>query len=147
MIAHMLRDGYGWAGPAFGGDSGSGVINAVTNEAEGNLTATAIISLPYAPGETIGSRMTWILSFLGSGYSLVNADRTTSRDTTNDCAGSAAAKGTEADVDDGAARRSGAGTRTGVPNSGLRRTLAFTAVIPARLKRPHGPPRHLRHHQ
>jgi hypothetical protein len=83
---HWYDDGYGWAGPAFGGDSGSGVINAATNQAAGNLTASAIVYLPaFAPGETIGSRITWILSFLGSGYSLVNADRTLARDTTSSC--------------------------------------------------------------
>lgn len=93
VIAHMLADGFGWVGLAFGGDSGSGVINAATNEAEGDLTAIAIVYPPYAPGEVIGSRMTWILSFLGSGYSLVNADRTLSRDTTNDCQTAAPRKG------------------------------------------------------
>ena len=86
VAAHWYDDGFGWAGPAFGGDSGSGVINAATNQAAGDLTASAIVYLPaFAPGETIGSRITWILSFLGSGYSLVNADRTLSRDTTSEC--------------------------------------------------------------
>lgn len=86
IAAHWYDDGFGWAGPAFGGDSGSGVINAATGQAAGNLTATAIVYLPaYAPGESIGSRVTWILDYLGSGYSLVNADRTLSRDTTSSC--------------------------------------------------------------
>ena len=84
IAAHWYDDGFGWAGPAFGGDSGSGVINAATNQAAGDLTAIAIVYLPaFAPGETIGSRITWILSF--SGLSLVNADRTLSRDTTSTC--------------------------------------------------------------
>ncbi len=84
VAAHWYDDGFGWAGPAFGGDSGSGVINAATNQAAGDLTASAIVYLPaFAPGETIGSRITWILSF--SGLSLVNADRTLSRDTTSTC--------------------------------------------------------------
>jgi hypothetical protein len=78
-------EGYGWAGPAFGGDSGSGVLHAGTNQAVGDLTAVALIYPPFVPGETIGSRVTWILSFLGSGYSLVNADRTLARDTTSPC--------------------------------------------------------------
>src|SRR4051812_12795006 len=57
---HWYDEGYGWLGPAFGGDSGSGVLNAATNQAAGDLTAVAILSLPaFAPGETIGSRMTW----------------------------------------------------------------------------------------
>lgn len=93
VAAHWYDDGFGWAGPAFGGDSGSGVINAATNQAAGDLTAVAIVYLPaFAPGETIGSRITWILSYLGSGYSLVNADRTLSRDTTSSC-GTAADEG------------------------------------------------------
>lgn len=79
-------DGYGWLGPAFGGDSGSGVVNAATNQAAGNLTAIAILYFPaFVPGETIGSRVTWILSYLGAGYSLVNADYSLSRDTTSSC--------------------------------------------------------------
>jgi hypothetical protein len=84
--AHWYDDGYGWAGPAFGGDSGSGVLNATTNQAAGDLTAVAIVYLPaFVPGETIGSRMTWILGFLGPGNYLVNADRTLARDTTSSC--------------------------------------------------------------
>ncbi len=84
--AHWYDDGYGWIGPAFGGDSGSGVLNATTNQAAGDLTAVALVYLPaFVPGETIGSRMTWILGFLGSGYYLVNADRTLARDTTSSC--------------------------------------------------------------
>ncbi|MDQ3936868.1 MAG: hypothetical protein M3340_19815 [Actinomycetota bacterium] len=74
------RDGFGWIGPINGGDSGSGVIHA-DNRAIGDLTATAIVYLPaFFPGESIGSRITWILSF--TGHSLVNQDFTLSRDTT-----------------------------------------------------------------
>ena len=82
ISTHWFDDGYGWAGPAFGGDSGSGVLTA-TGQAAGNLTATIILSPPYVPGETVGSRMTWILSFINA--SLVNADFTTARDTTSSC--------------------------------------------------------------
>ena len=82
ISAHWFDDGYGWAGPAFGGDSGSGVLTS-SNLAAGDLTATAIILPPYAPGETIGARMTWILQF--SGMWLVNDDSTTARDTTSSC--------------------------------------------------------------
>jgi hypothetical protein len=39
-------------------------------------------SLAYVPGEVVGTRVTWILSFLGASYSPVNQDRTLSRDTT-----------------------------------------------------------------
>ena len=85
VATHWYDDGYGWAGPAFGGDSGSGVLHAGTDQAVGDLTAVALIYPPFVPGETIGSRITWILSFLGSGYSLVNADRTLARDTDSPC--------------------------------------------------------------
>jgi hypothetical protein len=84
--AHWYDDGYGYFGTAFGGDSGSGVLH-VDNRAAGNLDAVIIFdpSLAFAPGEVVGSRVTWILSFLGASYSLVNQDRTLSRDTTTTC--------------------------------------------------------------
>jgi hypothetical protein len=77
-------DNYGWAGLINGGDSGSGVLHG-DGRAVGNLTATTILYPPWLPGESVGSRVTWILSFLGSGYSLVNADYTLARDTTSSC--------------------------------------------------------------
>lgn len=77
-------DGYGWAGLINGGDSGSGVLHG-NGQAIGNLTATALIYPPFLPGESIGSRVTWILRFLGTGYSLVNQDYTLARDTTSSC--------------------------------------------------------------
>ena len=89
ISTHWFDDGYGWAGPAFGGDSGSGVLTA-DGLAAGDLTATIIYSPPYVPGETVGARMTWILSYLN--LSLVNADFTTSRDTTSACGTSTSAK-------------------------------------------------------
>jgi hypothetical protein len=49
----------------------------------GDLDASAILYPPYVPGEVIGSRVTWILGFLGA--SLVNADRTLSSNTTSSC--------------------------------------------------------------
>ena len=82
VSTHWFDDGYGWAGPAFGGDSGSGVLTA-DGRAAGNLTAIIILSPPYLPGEIVGSRMTWILGYLGA--SLVNADFTLARDTTSAC--------------------------------------------------------------
>ena len=90
-MARIWYDGgYGWLGPAFGGDSGSGVLNGLTSQAAGNLTAVNIVDpkLFYAPGEVVGSRMTWILRFLGPGYSLVNQDYTLARDTTSSCGSS-----------------------------------------------------------
>jgi hypothetical protein len=89
ISTHWFDDGYGWAGPAFGGDSGSGVLTA-GGLAAGDLTATIINSPPYVPGETVGARMTWILKYLN--MSLVNADFTTSRDTTSSCGTSQTAK-------------------------------------------------------
>ena len=100
-------DGYGWAGPAFGGDSGSGVLHG-NDQAVGNLTATALIYPPFLPGETIGSRVTWILAFLGSGYSLVNQDYTLARDTTSPC-------GTADDGDEGGGGGKGGGGKGGKP--------------------------------
>jgi hypothetical protein len=86
VAAHWYEDGYGYFGTAFGGDSGSGVLHA-DDRAAGNLDAIIIVdpSLAFTPGEVVGSRVTWILSFLGGGYSLVNQDRTLSSDTTSTC--------------------------------------------------------------
>lgn len=86
VAAHFYQDGYGYFGTAFGGDSGSGVLHA-DNRAVGNLDALIIFdpSLAFTPGEVVGSRVTWILSFLGGGYSLVNQDRTLASDTTSTC--------------------------------------------------------------
>jgi hypothetical protein len=86
VAAHWYDDGYGYFGTAFGGDSGSGVLHA-DDRAVGNLDAIIIFdpSLAFVPGEVVGSRVTWILTFLGRGYSLVNQDGTLSRDTTTSC--------------------------------------------------------------
>jgi hypothetical protein len=83
VAAHWYETGYGYFGTALGGDSGSGVLH-LDGRAVGDLDAITILdpSLAFAPGEVIGSRVTWILGFLGAGYSLVNADRSLSRDTT-----------------------------------------------------------------
>lgn len=90
LALHWLNDGYGYEGTAFGGDSGSGVLHA-DGRAVGDLDAAAIIYPPYLPGEVIGSRVTWILGFLGA--SLVNADGTLSRDTTSPCASASSSGG------------------------------------------------------
>lgn len=94
IAAHWYSDGYGYFGTAFGGDSGSGVLHA-DNRAAGDLDAVIIFdpSLAYAPGEVVGSRVTWILGFLGASYSLVNQDQTLSRDTTTACGSGGANKG------------------------------------------------------
>lgn len=86
VAAHWYDDGYGYFGTAFGGDSGSGVLHA-DNRAAGDLTAVIIFdpSFAFVPGEIVGTRVTWILSFLGASYSLVNQDGTLSRDTTTSC--------------------------------------------------------------
>jgi hypothetical protein len=88
VASHWYQDGLGYFGTAFGGDSGSGILHA-DNRAVGDLTAIILVntSLSYAPGEVVGTRVTWILEFLGAGYSLVNADGTLSRDTTTSCPG------------------------------------------------------------
>ena len=85
VSAHWYDSGYGWFGPLLPGDSGSGVVNAATNEAAGNLDAFVELYVPpvYLPGEGIGTRMTSILAF--SGYSLVNDDRSLSRATSTSC--------------------------------------------------------------
>jgi hypothetical protein len=92
VALHWYDSGFGWAGDAFGGDSGSGVLHG-DNRAAGDLTAVYILdpSFAFAPGEVVGSRVTWILGFLGGSYKLVNADRTLSRDTTNSCTTAAGA--------------------------------------------------------
>src|ERR671914_414763 len=79
VSAHWYDSGFGWVGDAFGGDSGSGVMHA-DNRAAGDLTAVYIFdpSLAFAPGEVVGTRVTWILRHLGSRYHLVNADHSLS---------------------------------------------------------------------
>jgi hypothetical protein len=71
---------YTWAGTVYGGDSGSGVV-LPTDEAAGNLThglvVGGLVPLPFG----YGTRMTQIMSFLGNGFYLVNADGTLSRAT------------------------------------------------------------------
>jgi hypothetical protein len=86
VAAHWYQDGFGYFGTAFGGDSGSGILHG-DNRAVGDLTAIIIFdpSLAFTPGEVVGTRITWILDFLGAGYSLVNADGTLVRDTTTTC--------------------------------------------------------------
>ncbi len=86
VATHWYQDGFGYLGTGFGGDSGSGILH-VDNRAVGDLTALILLdpSLAFLPGEMVGSRVTWILDFLGSAYSMVNQDGSLSRDTTTTC--------------------------------------------------------------
>jgi hypothetical protein len=83
----FYNDGYGWAGNGLPGDSGSPVVLAADNRAAGNFTHIILADLRgiYVPGTLSGMRVTKILEFLGSGYRLVNADGSTSFDSTSSC--------------------------------------------------------------
>ena len=74
------REGYGWEGAGFPGDSGSGVT-IQDNRSAGNFTHIILFDpdLFYTPGTLTGMRTTAILEFLGSRYAQVNADGTLSR--------------------------------------------------------------------
>jgi len=87
VSAHWYDSGYGWEGVLLPGDSGSGVVNALTGEAVGDLDAVIELYVPpvYLPGEGVGTRMTTILTFLGSGFSLVNDDGSLARATSTAC--------------------------------------------------------------
>ena len=81
--AFWPNDGYYWAGPVFGGDSGSGSMVGLM--AAGDVShglAIGLVPLPVG----FGTRMTKILDFLGPRFYLVNADGTLSRSTTR-CSG------------------------------------------------------------
>jgi hypothetical protein len=75
---------YGWtSATGLPGDSGSGVLTA-DGAAAGNLTHLLIDPDRY-PGNTFaGTRVTRALTWMGTGYSLVNEDYTTVRATTAD---------------------------------------------------------------
>ena len=83
----FYSDGYGWAGNGLPGDSGSPVVLAADNRAAGNFTHIILADIRgiYVPGTLAGMRVTEILRFLGPGYSLVNADGSTSYDSTSSC--------------------------------------------------------------
>jgi hypothetical protein len=70
---------FGWAGPAFGGDSGSGVIVGSSGEAAGILTHLVVDPARYPASITAGTRVTRALTFLGANFYLVNEDYSTSR--------------------------------------------------------------------
>lgn len=114
VATHWYDDGYGWAGPAFGGDSGSGVLHAGTDQAVGDLTAVALVYFPaFFPGETIGSRVTWILEFLGGSFHLVNQDRTLARDTTSPCGTADGSSSSDGDRGNGNGNGKGGGNGNG----------------------------------
>jgi hypothetical protein len=74
------RNGYGWYGFGIMGDSGSG-ITIQDNRSAGNFTHIIVWdpSLKYTPGQLVGTRTTRILQFLGTGWSQVSADGSTSK--------------------------------------------------------------------
>ena len=74
------REGYGWEGVGFPGDSGSGVT-IQDNRSAGNFTHIILFDpdLFYTPGTLTGMRTTAILEFLGPQFAQVNADGTLSR--------------------------------------------------------------------
>ena len=78
------HDGFGWTGNGLPGDSGSGVVTT-GGQAAGDLTHL-IVDLGNYPGSNMaGMRATAILRFLGTGYSIVNADGSTSRADSTNC--------------------------------------------------------------
>ena len=86
LATTWYSDGYGWFGAGIMGDSGSG-ITLQDNRSAGNFTHIILADLRgiYTPGELDGMRTTKILSFLGNGWSQVNADGTLSRATSAPC--------------------------------------------------------------
>ena len=84
VATNWNNDGFGWTGNGLPGDSGSGVVTT-TGQAAGDLTHL-IVNLGEYPGSNMaGMRATAILRFLGPGYSIVNADGSTSRADTTNC--------------------------------------------------------------
>lgn len=84
LATNWNNDGFGWTGTGLPGDSGSGVVTA-NGQAAGDLTHL-IVNLGEYPGSNMaGMRATAILRFIGSGYSIVNADGSTSRATDTNC--------------------------------------------------------------
>jgi hypothetical protein len=114
LAPNWYSDGYGWFGAGFPGDSGSGVT-IQDNRSAGNFTHIIIFDPDffYAPGELAGMRTTAILDFLGPKFSQVNADGTTSRDTTTPCesTGAYGGSGEKGGKPDKGKRDKGAGKR------------------------------------
>jgi hypothetical protein len=78
LAPFWYREGYGWKGVGFPGDSGSGVT-LLDNRSAGNFTHIIVYDpdLFYTPGTLAGMRTTAILEFLGAGFRQVNADGST----------------------------------------------------------------------
>lgn len=87
LATNWHDDGYGWTGPAIFGDSGSPVVLA-DGRGAGNLTHLIVDTRDYLGSNVAGMRLTAILQFLGPGYSLVNADGSTSTAGATSCDGS-----------------------------------------------------------
>src|SRR5829696_9140003 len=84
LATNWNNDGFGWTGTGLPGDSGSGVVTT-NGQAAGDLTHL-IVNLGEYPGSNMaGMRATAILRFLGTGYSIVNADGSTARADTTNC--------------------------------------------------------------
>ena len=84
LATNWNNDGFGWTGTGLPGDSGSGVVTS-NGQAAGDLTHL-LVNLGEYPGSNMaGMRATAILRFLGSGYSIVNADGSTARADTTNC--------------------------------------------------------------
>jgi hypothetical protein len=84
LATNWNNDGFGWTGTGLPGDSGAGVVTA-NGQAAGDLTHL-IVNLGEYPGSNMaGMRATAILRFIGPGYSIVNADGSTSRADTTNC--------------------------------------------------------------
>jgi len=86
LATHWWDDGYGWYGAGIMGDSGSG-ITIQDNRSAGNFTHIIINNPPWLPGQLAGMRTTAILRWLGTSWSQVNADGSTSRIDTTACGG------------------------------------------------------------
>jgi hypothetical protein len=84
LATNWNNDGFGWTGSGLPGDSGSGVVTS-TGQAAGDLTHLIVDRADYPGSNMAGMRATAILRFLGAGYSIVNADGSTSRADTTNC--------------------------------------------------------------
>jgi hypothetical protein len=81
-------DGYGWAGTALPGDSGSPAV-LDDGRAAGNLTHLVVSTGDFLGANVAGTRITAILQF--AGVSLLNADMSTTPAASTNCGSSVAA--------------------------------------------------------
>jgi hypothetical protein len=110
LAPFWYREGYGWEGVGFPGDSGSGVTLA-DNRSAGNFTHIILLdpAFFYTPGTLAGMRTPAILEFLGASFSQVNADGTLSRSGPAPC---------EPSLDGGGGGTDGGGTDGGGTDGG-----------------------------